>query len=286
MTRTDLSIEQAVCGSEHANTSAIRLKTSESDDFSPTEALSDAPRGGLKMLGGKAPPTRAPETSCSHDAPCERPFRFRDISRHVVAGRAVHAVYFQGRENDEAGDAARGCGYDAATATDAACEEQRRMRMEIARLVLGVLLLVAFALLTVQLYNGRWLFLIAKPEKTKKGTFFPEGTANTGKRAAWVMVACFAVTATLMAYEMSKMTGVRANLLHPQQHSAGGVLPEPALDAVRGSRRAELSGSLQEGRRAPARLAAGSLRRHDRALDSVRLISAPAYVRWRGRRGR
>ena len=57
--------------------------------------------------------------------------------------------------------------------------------MEIARLVLGVLLLVAFALLTVQLYNGRWLFLIAKPEKTKKGTFFPEGTANTGKRAAW-----------------------------------------------------------------------------------------------------
>ena len=82
--------------------------------------------------------------------------------------------------------------------------------MEIARLVLGVLLLVAFALLTVQLYNGRWLFLIAKPEKTKKGTFFPEGTANTGKRAAWVMVACFAVTATLMAYEMSKMTGVPA----------------------------------------------------------------------------
>ena len=60
------------------------------------------------MLGGKAPPTRAPETSCSHDAPCERPFRFRDISRHVVVGRAVHAVYFQGRENDEAGDAARG----------------------------------------------------------------------------------------------------------------------------------------------------------------------------------
>ena len=82
--------------------------------------------------------------------------------------------------------------------------------MEIARLVLGVLLLVAFALLTVQLYNGRCLFRIAKPEKTKKGTFFPEGTANTGKRAAWVMVACFAVTATLMAYEMSKMTGVPA----------------------------------------------------------------------------
>ena len=80
--------------------------------------------------------------------------------------------------------------------------------MEIARLVLGVVHLIAAALLAVQLYNGRWLFLIAKPEKTKKGTFFPEGTANTGKRASWVMVACFAVVATLMAYEMGKMTGV------------------------------------------------------------------------------
>ena len=48
--------------------------------------------------------------------------------------------------------------------------------MEIARLVLGVLLLVAFALLTVQLYNGRWLFLIAKPEKTKKGTLDRKST--------------------------------------------------------------------------------------------------------------
>ena len=48
------------------------------------------------------------------------------------------------------------------------------MRMEIARLVLGVLLLVAFALLTVQLYNGRWLFLIAKPEKTKKARSSPK----------------------------------------------------------------------------------------------------------------
>ena len=46
--------------------------------------------------------------------------------------------------------------------------------MEIARLVLGVLLLVAFALLTVQLYNGRWLFLIAKPrEDGRRGTFLP-----------------------------------------------------------------------------------------------------------------
>lgn len=80
--------------------------------------------------------------------------------------------------------------------------------MEIARLVLGALLLAAAALLAVQLYNGCWLFLIAKPERTKKGTFFPEGTASTGKRASWVMVACFAVVATLMAFEMGKMTGV------------------------------------------------------------------------------
>lgn len=80
--------------------------------------------------------------------------------------------------------------------------------MEIARLVIGVLLLVVSAALAVQLWNGRWLFLIAKPENTKKGTFFPEGTAKTGQRAAWVMVACFAVVATLMAFEMGRMTGV------------------------------------------------------------------------------
>lgn len=80
--------------------------------------------------------------------------------------------------------------------------------MEIARLVLGVVLLVVSATLAVQLYNGRWLFLIAKPDKNKKGTFFPEGTISTGKRAAWVMVTCFAVVATLMAFEMGVMTGV------------------------------------------------------------------------------
>lgn len=82
--------------------------------------------------------------------------------------------------------------------------------MEIARLVIGVLLLVVSAALAVQLWNGRWLFLIAKPESTKKGVFFPEGTAKTGQRAAWVMVTCFAVVATLMAFEMGKMTGVAA----------------------------------------------------------------------------
>lgn len=80
--------------------------------------------------------------------------------------------------------------------------------MEIARFVLGTILLAVAALLTVQLYNGRWLSLIARPKETKKGTYYPEGTINTGKRAAWVMVACFAVVATLMAYEMAMLTGI------------------------------------------------------------------------------
>lgn len=80
--------------------------------------------------------------------------------------------------------------------------------MDIARLILGVVFLVAAAALAVQLWNGRWAFLVAKPEKSKKGTFYPEGTMKTAQRAAWVMVACFAVVATLMAYVMGKMTGV------------------------------------------------------------------------------
>ena len=78
--------------------------------------------------------------------------------------------------------------------------------MEIARFVLGTILLAAAALLSVKLYNGSWLSLIARPQVTKRGTFYPAGTINTGKRAAWVMVACFAVVATLMAYEMAKLT--------------------------------------------------------------------------------
>ncbi|WP_080797373.1 lipocalin [Arabiibacter massiliensis] len=82
--------------------------------------------------------------------------------------------------------------------------------MAIARLVLGVVLLVAAAVLAVQLYNGRWLFLIAEPEKAKKGTFYPEGTARTGQRASWVLVACFAVTGTLMASEMAAVLEVPA----------------------------------------------------------------------------
>ncbi|RDB62388.1 lipocalin [Gordonibacter sp. 28C] len=79
--------------------------------------------------------------------------------------------------------------------------------MEIARLVLGVALLIATAALAVQLWNGRWQSLIARPQRTKKGTFFPEGTRRAGQRVAWVMVACFAVVATLMASEMSGMVG-------------------------------------------------------------------------------
>ena len=79
--------------------------------------------------------------------------------------------------------------------------------MEIARLIIGAVLLVVAAALAVQLWNGRWLFLIAKPDKTKKGTFYPEGTTKTGQRAAWVMGTGVAVVATRMAYEMGVMTG-------------------------------------------------------------------------------
>lgn len=79
--------------------------------------------------------------------------------------------------------------------------------MEIVRLALGIILLVVTAMLALQLWKGRWLFLIAKPDKTKKGTFYPEGTHKAGQHVAWVMVACFAVIATLMAFEMGKMTG-------------------------------------------------------------------------------
>lgn len=40
--------------------------------------------------------------------------------------------------------------------------------MEIARFVLGTVLLVVFGALALQLYKGRWLEIIAKPEITKK----------------------------------------------------------------------------------------------------------------------
>ena len=79
--------------------------------------------------------------------------------------------------------------------------------MEIVRFAVGALLLVASALLAVQLWNGRWQFLVARPERTKKGTFFPAGTRETGRRLSWVMVACFAAVATLMASEMGRLSG-------------------------------------------------------------------------------
>ncbi len=79
--------------------------------------------------------------------------------------------------------------------------------MEIVRFAVGALLLVASALLAVQLWNGRWQFLVARPERTKKGTFFPAGTRETGRHLSWVMVACFAVVATLMASEMGRLAG-------------------------------------------------------------------------------
>lgn len=80
--------------------------------------------------------------------------------------------------------------------------------MEIVRFGVGLVLLIVSGALTVQLWNGNWLSLIAKPTTTKKGTFYPEGTRKSGQRAAWVMVACFAVVGTLMAFEMAKMTGL------------------------------------------------------------------------------
>ena len=52
--------------------------------------------------------------------------------------------------------------------------------MEIVRFAVGALLLVASALLAVQLWNGRWQFLVARPERTKKGTFFPAGRMAAG----------------------------------------------------------------------------------------------------------
>ena len=97
------------------------------------------------------------------------------------------------------------------------------------------------------------------------------------------MVACFAVTATLMAYEMSKMTGV------PAFAQTSSILNNIALVAFCLS----LLWTLFAGR--------DEQNYRDRfkkdgvhllvlllgaCADSVRLISAPAYVRWRGRRGR
>lgn len=80
--------------------------------------------------------------------------------------------------------------------------------MVIVRFAIGIVLLVITCALALQLWNGRWQSLIAKPTVTKKGTFYPEGTRKTGQRAAWVMVACFAVVATLMAFDMAEMTGL------------------------------------------------------------------------------
>lgn len=79
--------------------------------------------------------------------------------------------------------------------------------MEIARFALGIVLLIVSAILAVQLWNGHWQGLLARPEQTKKGVFYPAGTRKTGQRLSWVMVACFAVVATLMASEMGRLSG-------------------------------------------------------------------------------
>lgn len=80
--------------------------------------------------------------------------------------------------------------------------------MNIACFIVGLILLVVSGALAMQLWKGNWLSLVAKPQVTKKGTFYPGGTSKTAQRAAWVMVACFAVVATLLAFEMAKLTGL------------------------------------------------------------------------------
>lgn len=82
------------------------------------------------------------------------------------------------------------------------------MVLALARYVVGLVLLGVSCALALQLWNGRWQSLIAKPSVTKKGTFYPEGTRKAGQRVAWVMVACFAAVATLMAFDMAKMAGL------------------------------------------------------------------------------
>ena len=79
--------------------------------------------------------------------------------------------------------------------------------MDIARIVVGIVLMVAAAVVAVQLWNGRCLSLIAPPSKTKKGVFYPEGTMKAGQRASWVMVACAVSVAALVAYQMGKLAG-------------------------------------------------------------------------------
>lgn len=79
--------------------------------------------------------------------------------------------------------------------------------MEIVRLALGTLLLAASAVVAVQLWNGRWQFLIARPMQTKKGVFFPEGTRKAGQRVSWAMVAFAAAMATQVSFGMAEMSG-------------------------------------------------------------------------------
>lgn len=79
--------------------------------------------------------------------------------------------------------------------------------MEIARFIIGVILLVVAAVLATQLWKGNLLFLIAKPEQKKNKLYFPAGTSKTAQRAAWMMVAAATVIALLLAYGMSVLSG-------------------------------------------------------------------------------
>lgn len=82
--------------------------------------------------------------------------------------------------------------------------------MEIARLVIGAILMIASGVVATRLWSEKWLFLVAKPQpkKKKRDPDFSPAAHKAGQRAAWVMVACFAVIATLLAFGMGQMTGV------------------------------------------------------------------------------
>lgn len=76
---------------------------------------------------------------------------------------------------------------------------------EYAYLIYGVTLMIVSAIMSVQLWSGRWLFLLAKPEKTKKGLVYLQSEYEMSKRVSWLMVAFFACVVTLLAFEMAQI---------------------------------------------------------------------------------
>lgn len=77
--------------------------------------------------------------------------------------------------------------------------------MDYAYLIYGVALMVVSALMSVQLWSGSWLFLLAKPEKTKKGFVYLQSEYEISKQVSWLMVAFFACVVSLLAFEMAQI---------------------------------------------------------------------------------